>query len=165
MSQVRCWNDVNSLVQPMHGHPLLRASHGHLRDQHFAWPRSHIMDWNGVEWWFFLRIQWDFLGFEGYQHSEKPWKIAWFKGQSMENSHKKIMGIINYDGFLDRLNETLLGHRKFSTRNHNTLRFTEPWTWIRSYPQILGQIWRKYWYMYHTQSILGMDQDSCPTIW
>jgi hypothetical protein len=55
------------------------------------------------------------------------------------------MGIIHYDGFLDRLNETLLGHRKFSTRNHNTLRFTEPWTWIRSYPQILGQIWRKYW--------------------
>lgn len=87
MSDIFRWN------APIHGvPPLLRASHGHLRDWNFAWPRpwpsgSHVMDWNGVEWCFFLRIQWDFLGFEGYQHLEKPWKMVWFKGQSMENSH------------------------------------------------------------------------------
>ena len=41
---------------------------------------------HGLEWCGMV-FQWDFLGFEGYQHLEKPWKIAWFKGQSMENSH------------------------------------------------------------------------------
>jgi hypothetical protein len=123
MSQVSCWSDVNSLVQPMHarfpqnfvktkpkqrgiirndcktcpifsgemrihGHPLLRASHGHLREN-FAWPRhekkgSHVMDWNGVLV-IFLK---DSMGFPGiWGVSTFNHFMAWFKGQSMENSH------------------------------------------------------------------------------